>query len=154
MAQETKPETSSVDPAATRRRLVSFVGTGGYRSDLLARIARLCVELEEPAQAGRYWLLSEASGPDVEAAIEAFAESCQRTPRLMASELPRFNRDWDVGAYPDLVKARIAKYRLEAELSRRAPKGSRRKRPGTALVAVAGVVLLAVFAAVLVLLRR
>jgi len=87
---DTKPETARVDPAATRRRLVSFLGSQGYKPDLLARIARIAVELNETVQAGRYWLLSEATGPDVDAAVEAFAESCQRMPRLMVSELPRF----------------------------------------------------------------
>jgi hypothetical protein len=152
---ETKPETARVDPAATRRRLASFIGAEGYKPDLLARVARLSIELKEPAQAGRYWFLSDASGADVDAAVETFVQSCQGLPRLIASELPRFARDWDVEAYAPAAKARIAKYGLGDELGRRAPKKVQRKRRGGATgVAIAGLVALLVLAGVVILLRR
>ena len=153
MPSDTRPETAKVDPAATRRRLASFVGAEGYKPDLLARIARLSVELNEPVQAGRYWLLSDAAGPDVDAAIEAFAASCQRTPRLMASELPRFKRDWDVEAYPAIVRQRIAKYGLAEHLARRAPK-KRPARSRMTLIALGLLGALLLFAGLLILLRR
>ena len=151
---DTKPETSKVDPAATRRRLASFIGPEGYKPELLARIGRLSIELKEPAQAGKYWLLSDATGPEVDEAIEVFATSCQRVPRLMASELPRFVRDWDVEAYPELVRARIDKYGLRNELARRAPKDRSRSKSGMTGLAIAGLVALLIMGAVLVLLRR
>ena len=150
---ETKPETAQVDPAATRRRLASFIGTAGYKPDLLARVARLSIELKQPVQAGRYWLLSDASGPEVDEAVEAFAASCQRTPRLMASELPRFARDWDVEAYAAAARARIGKYGLADELARRRPRKQQEKKSMTAF-ALLGLAALLVFAAALILLRR
>ena len=150
---DTKPETARVDPAATRRRLVSFLGSQGYKPDLLARIARISVELNETVQAGRYWLLSDATGPDVDAAVEAFAESCQRMPRLMVSELPRFSRDWEVVAYAAPARARIEKYGLAGDLARRAPRKPPRKRH-TAVIALLGLGALFLFAALLILLRR
>jgi len=150
---DTKPETARVDPAATRRRLVSFLGAQGYKPDLLTRIARISVELSETVQAGRYWLLSDATGPDVDAAVEAFAESCQRMPRLMVSELPRFSRDWDVVAYAAPARARIEKYGLAADLARRAPRKPPRKRH-TTVIALLGLGALFLFAALLILLRR
>jgi hypothetical protein len=120
---DTKPETARADPAATRRRLASFIGAEGYKPDLLARIGRLSLELKEPAQAGRYWLLSDAEGPEVDAAIEAFAQSCRGSPRLMVSELPRFARDWDVEGYPKVVRGRIVRYKLAADLELRRKSG-------------------------------
>jgi len=150
---ETKPETARVDPAATRRRLASFIGAEGYKPDLLARVARLSIELRETVQAGRYWLLSDATGPDVDAAVDAFAESCQRTPRLMVSELPRFSRDWDIEAYAAAARARIGKYGLSAHLARRAPRKPPRKRQMT-VIALLGLGALFLFATLLVLLRR
>jgi uncharacterized protein DUF6584 len=150
----TKPETARVDPAATRRRLAGFIGGESYKPDLLAKVARLSVELNEPAQAGRYWLLSDASGPEVDAAVEAFAESCQRLPRLMASELPRFARDWEIASYAPAARERIAKYKLAADLGRREPKKPERSKRGMTAVAVGGLVLMVMLAALLVLLRR
>ncbi|MGZ6142464.1 MAG: DUF6584 family protein [Myxococcales bacterium] len=154
MPGDTKPETSRVDPAATRRRLAAFVGAEGYKPELLARVARLSIELKEPVQAGRYWLLSDATGPDVDAAIEAFVESCQRTPRLMVSELPRFQRDWDLEAYPEVVKARIEKYGLAEPLARRAPRKPHAPKPKMTLIAIALLGALLLFAVLLIALRR
>ncbi|MFN2549005.1 MAG: DUF6584 family protein [Myxococcales bacterium] len=142
-----------MDPAATCRRLASFIGAEGYKPDVLARVARLSVELRETVQAGRYWLLSDATGSDVDAAVEAFAESCQRTPRLMVSELPRFARDWDVDAYPAPARARIGKYRLADDLARRRPRQQPQKKPMTT-VALLVLAALLLFAAALILLRR
>jgi hypothetical protein len=150
----TKPETARVDPAATRRRLASLIGAEGYKPDLLARVGRLSLDLSEPAQAGRYWLLSDLAGAEVDAAIEAFAESCGRLPRYMASELPRFVRDWDVQAFPQIVRSRIEKYGLAEELARRAPRESKRPRAGVTALALAGLIGLLALAAVLVLLSR
>lgn len=118
--------TASADKAASRRRLSGFVSSEGYRPDLLSRIARISIDLQESAQAGRYWLLSDATGPAVDAAVDAFVESCQATPRLIASELPRFKRDWDLDAYAPAAKARIERFGLEDELAKRRPGGARR----------------------------
>lgn len=151
---DTKPETAKVDPAATRRRLASFIGPEGYKPDLLSRVGRLSIELKEPAQAGRYWLLSDAAGPEVDEAIEVFAQSCQRLPRLMASELPRFARDWDIEAYPELVRARIDKYGLRKELERRGPRTRAPSKSGITALAIALLAALLIMGALLILLRR
>jgi hypothetical protein len=151
---DTTPQTGRVDPAAARRRLASFVGIDGYKPELLARVARLSIDLQEPVQAGRYWLLSDASGPEVDQAIEAFADSCRRTPRLMASELPRFARDWDVEAYPAIVRARIDKYRLREELANREPQRRPPSKAGMTALAIGGLMLMLLLGAALVMLRR
>jgi hypothetical protein len=151
---DTKPETAQVDPAATRRRLASFVGAEGYKPDLLARLGRLSLELKEPAQAGRYWLLSDSAGPEVEAAIEAFARSCQGSPRLMVSELPRFARDWDLQAYPPRVRERISRYGLKPDLLLRNKAAPQVRRWSGAAVAVAVLVALAGVALLLFVVLR
>jgi hypothetical protein len=119
--------TASADKVASRRRLAGFVSAEGYPPDLLSRIARISMELRETAQAGRYWLLSDALGPEVDAAVDAFVKSCQATPRLIASELPRFQRDWDVDAYAPAAKARIARFGLADELAQRRAGGAQRR---------------------------
>src|SRR5438105_5318092 len=105
-----------------------------YRPELLTRLARLSAHLKEPVQAGRYWLLSDESGEEVDAAVEAFVASCQRTPRLIASQLPRFARDWDVEAYPPAARARIDRYGLAEALAGRRPMRPA-KRSGAGLIA-------------------
>ena len=150
----TNPESARVDPAATRRRLAAFLTAEPYKPDLLARVARLSVQLNEPAQAGRYWLLSDASGPEVDAAVEVFAESCQRLPRLMASELPRFVRDWELEAYAAPARVRIEKYGLADELSRRAPRKPRRPDRRINAIALAALLVLLLLGALLVMLKR
>ena len=151
---DTKPETAQVDPSATRRRLASFASGEPYKPELLARLARLSVELGEPAQAGRFWLLSDAAGPDVDAAVETFVQSCDRVPRLIASQLPRFVRDWHLPQYAGPALARIEKYGLKGELSRRAPPEERRGSPRMTAVAAAVAVALLILVAALLVFRR
>ena len=150
----TNPESAKVDPAAARRRLAAFIRAEPYRPDLLCKAARLSIKLQETAQAGRWWLLSDASGDEVDAAVEVFAETCQRLPRLMASELPRFSHDWELEAYAAPARARIERYGLGEELSRRAPRQRVRPRWELTAVGLAGLVALLVLGAVLVLLGR
>ena len=150
----TNPESARVDPAATRRRLAAFLTSEPYQPEALARVALLSVQLNEPAQAGRYWMLSDATGPEVDAAVEVFAGSCQRLPRLMASELPRFVHDWDLEAYLAPARARIEKYGLAEELSRRAPRKPRRSTGPATAIAVAGLLALLLLGALLILLRQ
>ena len=150
----TNPESARVDPAASRRRLAASVAAETYQPDLLARVARLSLELHEQAQAGRYWLLSDATGAEVEAAVEAFAESCDRLPRLMASQLPRFVGDWELEAYLAPARARIEKYGLAAELSRRAPRKPRRTDGPITAIALLGLLSLLLLGAALVWIGR
>lgn len=121
--------TAEPDQDATRRRLVRFIAGETYRPDLLSRIARISKALREDAQAGRYWLLSDAAGPDVDAAVDLFVKSCDGKPWRIAAELPRFKSDWNLDAYAPAAKARIARLGLEDELAKRRPGGAPR-RPG------------------------
>ena len=124
-----------------------------YRPELLARIARLSMSMNEPAEAGRYWLLSGAAGPQVEAAVEAFVESCQRSPQLIAKELPRFLRDWDLEVYPPLVLERIERYGLAEHLARRR-RAERPRLNSSQLVFLCAVLALLIGAALAWALRR
>ena len=71
----------------------------------------------------------------------------------MASELPRFSRDWDIQAYPDVVRARIDKYGLREELARRERKKRTASKSRMTALAIAGLIALLVLGALLVLLR-
>ena len=144
-------DTAQVDASATRRRLMAFVETEGYRPDLLSRIARISVQLRDPVQAGRYWLLSDATGPDVESAVEAFAESCLRSPKRMAVEL-RFAREWKLDALSRPARQRIEKYGLDAALAPAAHPAP--ARPVFTVVALAALGALIAALLLFVLLRR
>ena len=119
-------ETITTDLPAARRRLAAFLPAEGYKPDLLARIGRMSMSLKEPAQAGRYWLLSDATGPDVEAAVEAFVQSCQSVPERVVAELPRFKRDWEVEAFAAPARKRVARYGLLPHLEARRPAGAKK----------------------------
>jgi hypothetical protein len=101
------------DLGSARRRLASTVGSRGYVPDLLAKVAELSVQMRDPVQAGRYWLLTPASGPEVEAAVEAFVRACRHDARQMASELPRFRLRHKVNEYPEVVRARLARFGID-----------------------------------------
>jgi hypothetical protein len=152
--KRSKPEaeTTKTDLGATRRRLASFVGTEGYKPDLLARIAGICRKLHDEAQAGSYYLLSDESGPEVEAAVETFVQSCGGSAQAIVRGLPRFPERDRIEAYSPVVRARIVRYGLEKELGRTGKPRAVRK-PGLALAAWALLALILLLLAVLVLRR-
>lgn len=101
------------DLGSARRRLASTVGSVGYNPEVLAKVADLSMQMRDPVQAGRYWLLTPTTGAEVEAAIEAFALACHHDARQMASELPRFKLRYRVNEYPEVVRQRLAKFGMD-----------------------------------------
>jgi len=106
------------DLGAARQRLASYLGTRGYDPELLDRIGRISHDMRDIAQAGRYWFLATASGPDIERAIAAFLRNAGHDPAIIASQLPRHALLDNVDAYPPSVQPRIHGAGLDTELVR------------------------------------
>ena len=56
--QRAEEDVKRGDYGLARQRLISYLHTKGYDAELLARIGRLCFDMHDLFQAGRYWLLS------------------------------------------------------------------------------------------------
>jgi len=95
-----------------RQRLRSYLITNGYDADVLATIGRISYDMHDEFDAGRMWLLSSATGPEVDAAIETFVARAGTHPNDIASQLPRSVRLSVIEQYPELVRTRIERYGL------------------------------------------
>jgi hypothetical protein len=67
-----------VDEAVSRgdlgsaKRLLLADALSGYDELILVRLAEICWEMRDPVEAGQYWLATSATGPEVDAALEAY----------------------------------------------------------------------------------
>lgn len=77
------------DLRMARDRLISYVNAKGYSTDGVARIARICADMHDPFEAGRYWILSQEEGPQVDRAIAEFVRRSGSDPRRIFAQLPR-----------------------------------------------------------------
>lgn len=118
------------DLGSARRRLGSFIGSTRYNPEVLARAAEISMQMRDPVQAGRYWLLTPTTGQPVEAVIEAFARACHHDARMMAAELPRFPRRFKMTEYPDVVRKRLARYGIDEVFTGQDPELARVPKTG------------------------
>jgi hypothetical protein len=100
------------DFALARTRLESYLNRCGYDPDLLARLGRIASDMHDPANAGRFWLTSNATGEAVETAIAEFIRRCGGQPEEIALRLPRAARLPRIDEYPSLVRERLQKQGL------------------------------------------
>ncbi len=96
-----------------RQRLASYMATQGYDADLAARIGQISYDMRDLHQAGRYWLLSTAEGQHVDEAIDHFLNYCGDEPSCIVGALPRMLRLPNMDDYPDVVRRRLRRFRLE-----------------------------------------
>jgi hypothetical protein len=127
------------DLGSARRRLASFVASGEYRPDVLARVGNLCLTMGDPVEAGRWYLLSSAEGTDVEHAVRRFVDTCGGNPAQALATLPHFRRRSDFAQYAGAPRARIEQFGLSAPLEvearlRNPPGGPARLRQKLAFV--------------------
>jgi hypothetical protein len=131
------------DLGSARRRMASFVVSADYEPDVLARLGDVCRAMGDPVEAGRWYLLSSADGPEVDEAVGRFVAACRGVPSHVAAALPHFRRRWDVGIYAGSARARVDRYGLVAcfhgEAQRRNPRDARRAGRLAALGCIAGV---------------
>lgn len=112
LAQRIRDDEACGDLGMAKRRLASYLRTKGFDSEILARIGPVCYAMRDPAEAGRYWLLSGASGPEVDVATELFVQRVGRVPAQVVSQLPRKLRLRTLGEYPAAAQARLVRLGL------------------------------------------
>ena len=106
---------ASGDIGSARRRLESHAKSQPYDPDLLVRLGEIALQMGDPVAAGRWFFLSSASGPEADAAIEAFARAMGRSPRAIASQLRRLRSDT---VLPPIVEQRLGRFGVQlGELS-------------------------------------
>lgn len=88
-------------------RLSDYLRTKGYNPDLLARLGRIAHDMRDPCAAGKYWLVSNAEGAEVDASIDALVQRCGRNPRQLVSSVPRYARLKKFDDYPAIVRNRL-----------------------------------------------
>lgn len=100
-----------------RQRLRSYLITNGYDADVLATIGQISQDMHDEFDAGRMWLLSSATGPEVDAAMETFVSRAGKEPNQIASQLPRAVRLKMIEDYPELARTRIEKFGLASAIA-------------------------------------
>lgn len=73
------------DLGMAKRRLGASLGSRGYDAVTLGKLGRVCWEMRDPYEAGRHWLLSTETGPEVDSAIKVFLDRNGRKPEQIAS---------------------------------------------------------------------
>lgn len=122
-----------------RHRLRSYLTAKGYEPDLLALMGRISHEMQDEFDAGRMWLLSNQTGPEVDQAIETFMRYAGETPKQIVDNLPKAVRLAVIEQYPQTIRERICRYGLEQAIVL-APKG----KPDQRLVGFLGKIVAAV----------
>jgi hypothetical protein len=95
------------DLGSARRRLLSVFASVGYSPELCERIARLCIRMGDPQEAGRWYFLCDSGDPEAGPAIERFRASCGGLPLQMVSQLPAKVRHAPRDQFPEVVRARL-----------------------------------------------
>lgn len=116
-----------------RRRLASYAVSGSYLAEVLALLGAVCQRMGDVPEAGRFWLLSDAEGEEVERAVALFVSLHEQGgPRRLVAQLPRRTRLASLEAYPEAARRRILALGLEAELTWRAwkPRDAPKPRAG------------------------
>lgn len=101
-------------------RLSAHMNSKGYNAEMMARLGRIAHDMRDPFAAGKYWIVSTAEGPEVEAAINVFLQRCNKDPRQAASQVPRYARLKLLASYPLFVQARLQSQNLSDEIIRKA----------------------------------
>ncbi len=114
------------DLGSARRRLTSLASSIDYDPRLCERIARLCVKMCDPVEAGRWYFLSDSSDAESPACISKFLEQFNRHPKQAILQIPTNLRLESVDRYPPVVGER-----LRAAEFRGVPRATKRARqPG------------------------
>ncbi len=85
------------DLGSARRRLASHVVARTLDPQVCERIARICLRMQDPMEAGRWFFLCGSADPEAEEAIRRFTRSCRGDPGCVVSRLPGRSR-WQVPA--------------------------------------------------------
>ena len=119
------------DYGTARVRLLSRLNEHGYSADIMARLGRVSFDMRDPVSAGRFWIFSHEQGPEIDSAIEAFAQQFGHVASGMASQFPQSLRQKPIGFFPPDVQARLRSYGID-EKCLKDPEGGDPHRPAPA----------------------
>lgn len=98
------------DLGSARHRLRSYLATVGYDADVCERIARLCVRMGDPVEAGRWYYLCESADPEAAPAVERFKANLGGDPRQVFLQIPAKIRAVEFGRLPPEANALVEKW--------------------------------------------
>jgi hypothetical protein len=97
------------DYGLARERLSSLLATRRYDDSVLIQLGQVSFDMHDLFQAGRFWLVSSATGPQVDRAIAEFMRRCGNDPVHAVSQLPRCCRLTELSKYPGEAQDRLQK---------------------------------------------
>ena len=106
LAERVRRDIEAGDLGMARRRLASRLAQQGYDPDLLAELGRISGQMGDRREAGRFWVMSTAEGPEVDAAVRCFVASCGGRAAQVCSQLPRASRLQTLDQYPEVARHR------------------------------------------------
>ncbi|MBX3316718.1 MAG: hypothetical protein KF902_07635 [Phycisphaeraceae bacterium] len=77
------------DLASAKNRLCSHAVTTRFDPHICEQIARICVRMQNPTEAGRWYFLSDSGDAESSACIEKFLAAHGHRPAQILSQLPR-----------------------------------------------------------------
>mgnify|MGYP000850464905 CR=1 FL=1 len=77
------------DLASAKNRLCSHVVTTRFEPHICEQIARICVRMQDPTEAGRWYFLCDSSDTESSTCIEKFLAAHGHVSAQILSQLPR-----------------------------------------------------------------
>ncbi len=96
------------DLGSARERLISAFVTSAYDPALAEEIARLCIQMHDPVEAGRWFFCCDSHDDQSAAVIQLFTGKYTSSPRQLLSQLPVKLRNTPTSSLPDAVRQRLA----------------------------------------------
>lgn len=105
--ERVKQDEAKGDLASARNRLASHAATVHFDPSICEQIARICVRMHDPIQAGRWYFLSESADQEADPSTQKFLRACNNDPRQVFSQLPRGSLARPLAKHPPAVAARL-----------------------------------------------
>ncbi len=105
--ERAKQDEAAGDLGSAKRRLVSYVVSARFDPSICETIARLCVRMQDPTEAGRWYILCDSKDNESSDCIERFTASCGGTPGQVLSQIPQGLKLKSLDEYPPVVATRL-----------------------------------------------
>lgn len=102
-----KQDEASGDLASAKNRLASHAATVHFDPLICEQIARICVRMQDPIEAGRWYFLTESADQEAEPCIRKFARFCGDNPRQIFSQMPHGSLTRPADQYSPSVAGRL-----------------------------------------------
>lgn len=102
-----KQDEAEGDLGSAKKRLVSYAVSTRFDPAVCEQIARLCVRMQDPTEAGRWYILCDSKDTESSDCIQRFTASCAGTPKQLLSQLPRGLQLKSLAEFPTVVAERL-----------------------------------------------